>query len=60
MAGCLLLDVKMPGLNGLELQQKLAAAGCALPIIFLTGHADIPTSVTAMKAGAVDFMLKPV
>jgi len=60
MAGCLLLDVNMPGLNGLELQEKLAESGCALPIIFLTGHGDIPTSVRAMKAGAVDFLLKPV
>ena len=60
MPGCLLLDVNMPGLNGLELQERLAAAGCVLPIIFLTGHGDIPTSVRAMKAGAVDFLLKPV
>jgi len=59
-AGCLLLDVQMPGLNGLELQEKLAAAGCHLPIIFLSGHSDIPTSVKAMKAGAVDFLVKPV
>src|SRR5208283_4167869 len=57
--GCLLLDVQMPGLNGLDLQQKLAAAGCFLPIIFLTGQGDIPMSVRAMKAGAVDFLVKP-
>ncbi len=60
MAGCLLLDVQMPGLNGLDLQERLTAAGCLLPIIFLTGHADIPMSVRAMKAGAVDFLIKPV
>ncbi len=60
MEGCLLLDVQMPGLNGLDLQQRLAAAGCFLPIIFLTGQGDIPMSVRAMKAGAVDFLIKPV
>lgn len=58
--GCLLLDVSMPGLGGLELQRRLAAAGRSLPIIFLTGAADIPISVQAMKAGAVDFLTKPV
>jgi len=60
LAGCLLLDVQMPGLTGLELQERLAASGCHLPIIFLSGHSDIPTSVRAMKAGAVDFLVKPV
>ncbi|MGA2642344.1 MAG: response regulator [Spirochaetia bacterium] len=60
MAGCLLLDVQMPGLNGLDLQQRLAEAGCFLPIIFLTGQGDIPMSVRAMKAGAEDFLIKPV
>ena len=50
----------MPGLNGLELQQALAASGCARPIVFVTGRGDIPTSVRAMKAGAVDFLTKPV
>jgi FixJ family two-component response regulator len=60
MAGCLLLDVQMPGVNGLDLQQRLAAAACHLPIIFLTGQGDIPMSVRAMKAGAVDFLIKPV
>jgi len=60
MAGCLLLDVQMPGLNGLDLQDRLSAAGCLLPVIFLTGHADIPSSVRAMKAGALDFLMKPV
>jgi FixJ family two-component response regulator len=60
MAGCLLLDVQMPGLNGLDLQQDLIAAHCHLPVIFLTGHGDVPTSVRAMKAGALDFLMKPV
>ena len=58
--GCLVLDVAMPGLGGLELQQHLAAAGNSLPIIFLTGHGDIPMSVQAIKAGAADFLTKPV
>jgi FixJ family two-component response regulator len=58
--GCLVLDVAMPGLNGLELQQALAAGGAGLPIIFLTGRADIPMSVQAMKRGAVDFLCKPI
>jgi FixJ family two-component response regulator len=60
MTGCVVLDVQMPGLNGLDLQQMLLAAGCHLPVIFLSGHADIPISVRAMKAGAVDFLVKPV
>lgn len=58
--GCLVLDVAMPGLNGLELQQALAAKGSELPIVFLTGHGDVPTSVQAMKRGAADFLTKPV
>jgi FixJ family two-component response regulator len=58
--GCLVLDLAMPGLNGLELQAALAAKGGSLPIIFLTGHGDIPTSVQAMKRGALDFLTKPV
>ena len=58
--GCLVLDVAMPGLNGLELQEALAAKGSELPIIFLTGHGDIPMSVQAMKRGALDFLTKPV
>lgn len=58
--GCLVLDLQLPGLNGLELQQLLRSTGHRLPIIFLTGHADIPASVRAMKAGAVDFLTKPV
>jgi FixJ family two-component response regulator len=57
--GCFVLDVRMPGLSGLDLQQHLAANGNAMPIVFLTGHGDIPMSVQAMKAGAVDFLTKP-
>lgn len=58
--GCILLDVQMVGLNGLELQDRLTRLGNPLPIIFLTGHGDIPTSVRAIKAGAEDFLSKPV
>jgi FixJ family two-component response regulator len=58
--GCLILDVRMPGLSGLHLQQHLAENGNPKPIIFLTGHGDIPMTVQAMKAGAVDFLTKPV
>jgi len=58
--GCLVLDLAMPGLNGMELQQELAARGSTLPIVFLTGHGDVPTSVQAMKRGAADFLTKPV
>jgi FixJ family two-component response regulator len=58
--GCLVLDVEMPGLNGLELQKALRVKGSAIPIIFLTGHGDIPMSVQAMKGGALDFLIKPV
>ncbi|MCY0853848.1 response regulator transcription factor [Cupriavidus sp. D39] len=57
---CLLLDVQLPDLNGLELQRELNGAGRPLSIVFLTGHGDIPTSVRAMKAGATDFLVKPV
>jgi RNA polymerase sigma factor (sigma-70 family) len=57
--GCLILDVQMPGLTGIELQASLAKAGYFLPIIFVSGHSDIPISVKAMKAGAVDFLTKP-
>jgi FixJ family two-component response regulator len=56
---CLVLDVRLPGLSGLELQRKLAPARMRLPIIFITGHGDIPMSVRAMKAGAVEFLPKP-
>jgi len=58
--GCIVLDVAMPGIDGLELQQRLAAHADRLPIVFLTGHGDIPMSVRAMKVGAVDFLTKPV
>lgn len=58
--GCVILDVAMPGLDGLAVQQRLAALGSRLPIVFLTGHGDIPMSVEAMRAGAVDFLTKPV
>ncbi len=58
--GCLVLDVRMPGLSGLDLQKRMAEADVDLPIIFLTGHGDIPMSVRAMKAGAVEFLTKPV
>ena len=57
--GCLVLDVRLPGLSGLDLQRELANSKAPLPIIFLTGHGDIPMSVQAMKAGAVEFLTKP-
>ena len=57
--GCLVLDVRLPGLSGLELQRELADTDAPLPIIFLTGHGDIPMSVRAMKAGAIEFLTKP-
>lgn len=57
--GCLVLDLAMPDVDGLELQARLASEAQALPIVFLSGHADIPASVRAMKAGAVDFLTKP-
>jgi RNA polymerase sigma factor (sigma-70 family) len=59
-AGCLVLDIAMPGLNGLELERALNFKGIELPIIFLTGHGDITMSVQAMKRGALDFLTKPV
>jgi FixJ family two-component response regulator len=58
--GCLVLDLALPGLNGLELQEALAVSDCARPIVFITGRGDVPTSVRAMKGGAVDFLTKPV
>lgn len=59
-AGCLVLDVRMPGMSGLDLQRQLKAANIRLPVIFLTGHGDIPMTVHALKAGAVHFLTKPV
>jgi FixJ family two-component response regulator len=56
---CLVLDIRLPGLSGLDLQAQLANAGLPIPIIFITGHGDIPMSVRAMKAGALDFLTKP-
>jgi len=58
--GCLVLDVSMPGLDGLALQRRLGESGHSLPIVFLTGHGDIPMSVQAIKAGAANFLTKPV
>lgn len=57
--GCILLDIRMPGMDGLEVQEALKQAGVGLPVIIMTGHGDIPLSVRAMKAGAVDFIEKP-
>src|SRR5215471_7507761 len=57
--GCLVLDVRLPGLSGLDFQAELAKVGIHIPIIFITGHGDIPMSVRAMKAGAVEFLTKP-
>ena len=57
--GCLVLDVRLPGMSGLTFQKELAKEGPALPVIFITGHGDIPMSVRAMKAGAVEFLTKP-
>ena len=56
---CLVLDVSLPGVNGLDLQRELAEAGIQIPIIFITGHGDIPMTVKAMKSGAVEFLIKP-
>ena len=58
--GCILIDVQMPGLNGLDLQDRLIELGSILPIVFVTGHSDIPTTVRAIKAGAEDFLTKPI
>src|SRR3989339_1459328 len=57
--GCILLDVRMPGMNGLDMQERLNKSECSLPIIFITGHGDVPMSVQAMKKGAVNFLTKP-
>jgi FixJ family two-component response regulator len=59
LPGCLVLDVRMPGLSGLDLQKRTGEAGIEIPIVFITGHGDIPMSVRAMKAGAVEFLTKP-
>jgi FixJ family two-component response regulator len=60
VTACVILDLSMPGLNGLQLQEALASSGELLPLIFLSGQADVPASVSAMKRGAVDFLTKPV
>jgi FixJ family two-component response regulator len=56
---CLILDIRLPGMSGLDVQQKLIAAGAKIPIIFITAHADVPLAVKAMKSGAVEFLTKP-
>jgi FixJ family two-component response regulator len=58
--GCIILDIHMPGMSGIQLQEELSHYNCMMPIIFLTGYGDIPTSVKTMKAGAMDFLTKPV
>ena len=60
VAGCLILDLRMPGMDGLALQHRLVEAGSAIPILFLTGHGEVPDAVVALRSGAVDFLLKPV
>jgi FixJ family two-component response regulator len=59
MTGCVVLDVRMPGMSGLEMYEKLNARRCTLPVIFITGHGDVPMAVSALKKGAVDFIEKP-
>ncbi|HSV70168.1 MAG TPA: response regulator [Methylibium sp.] len=59
MAGCLILDMRMPGMSGLDLQERLRVIGASLPIIIVTGHGDVPVTVRAMKAGAFEFLQKP-
>lgn len=59
MAGCIVLDIRMPGINGMELQRKLNQLNSILPIIFVTGHGDVPMAVEAMQQGAIDFVQKP-
>ena len=58
-AGCLVLDVRLPGMSGLDFQRRLVETGVTIPIIFITGHADVPMTVQAMKSGAVEFLTKP-
>ena len=60
VVSCLVLDIRLPGVSGLDFQTRLAEAGIHIPIVFMTGHGDIPMSVRAMKAGAIDFLIKPV
>jgi FixJ family two-component response regulator len=57
--GCIILDVRMPGLSGMDLQEELGKTDCSMPIVFITGHGDVPMSVQAMKKGASDFLIKP-
>lgn len=59
MRGCVVADIRMPGMSGLEMQEALLQRGCRLPVIFITGHGDVPMAVEAMKAGALDFVQKP-
>jgi FixJ family two-component response regulator len=58
-SGCMVLDVRLPGMSGLDFQRRLTEAGVNIPIIFITGHADVPMTVQAMKSGAVEFLMKP-
>jgi FixJ family two-component response regulator len=58
-SGCMVLDVRLPGMSGLDFQRRLTEAGVTIPIIFITGHADVPMTVQAMKSGAVEFLMKP-
>ncbi|WP_315835180.1 response regulator transcription factor [Bradyrhizobium prioriisuperbiae] len=57
--GCLVLDVRLPGINGLDFQREMVSHGIGLPVVFISGHGDVPMSVRAMKAGAIEFLLKP-
>ena len=59
LAGCLVLDIRLPGTNGLDFQDRLANHGIVLPVVFMSGHGDVPMSVRGMRSGAIDFLLKP-
>ena len=59
LSGCIIMDIRMPGMSGMECQQSLQALGCEIPIIFVTGHGDVPMAVEAMKRGAMEFLQKP-